>query len=134
MSASTSKSPLGVGLYFIDVLACLLFCLTLALVSARFGRETSLAIELPELAGAEVPGAALSAVSLAVRGVGPDAQIFLEGEPIGLDALEARLRASPPPAVVVRSETTMLAQVIAAAHDAGVTDIQLAYEQARGER
>ena len=35
---SAPSSPLGLGLYFIDVLACLLFCLTLALVGARFAR------------------------------------------------------------------------------------------------
>ena len=42
----TRRSPLGSGLYFIDVLACLLFCLALALVGARFGNEHSVEIEV----------------------------------------------------------------------------------------
>ena len=42
---SAARAPLGAGLYFIDVLACLLFCLVLVLVGARFGREQSVEIE-----------------------------------------------------------------------------------------
>ena len=42
----------------------------------------------------------------------------------------ARLQAAPPPSLVVRSEQSMLAQVIALAHTAGVHDVQVAYEPA----
>ena len=131
---SDSASPLGVGLYFVDVLACALFCITLALAGARFGREASVAIDLPELERSATRGAALSAPSVAVRGAGPAAELFFEGEPVTLEALEARLRAAPPPAVVVRSEESMLSRVIAVAHAAGVSDIQLAYEATTGGR
>ena len=129
MSAATS--PLGVGLYFIDVLACLLFCITLALAGARFGREASLEIELPELDASAAAGAVLSAPALSVRGAGDEAVIFFEGERVTLADLEARLRAATPLAVVVRSEESALSRVIAVAHAAGVADIQLAYEAAR---
>ena len=66
MSAQSS-SLLGYGLYFIDVLACLLFCITLALVGARFGREQTVAVELPELERAEGPGAELSGSTITLR-------------------------------------------------------------------
>ena len=55
MSAQ-STSLLGYGLYFIDVLACLLFCITLALVGARFGREQSVELELPRIEQSAVEG------------------------------------------------------------------------------
>ncbi len=37
-------SLLGYGLYFIDVLACLLFAITLTLAGARFGHERTVAV------------------------------------------------------------------------------------------
>lgn len=126
MSAPTT--PLGYGLYFIDVLACLLFCITLALAGARFGHEDSVAIELPELDRRGAPGAAVDAVSIAVRGQGDRLELFYRDEPIAIDALERLLRSDPPPAVVVRAEATGLSRVIALAHAAGVPDIRIAYE------
>ena len=48
----------NVSLYFLDVLACLLFCLALALAGAHFGREHSLELELPAATPADAAGAA----------------------------------------------------------------------------
>ncbi len=129
---STSASPLGRALYFIDVLACLLFCLTLALVSARFGREVTVPVELPQLPEpvSEVAGADLTGVTIVLRRAGEAVEVFYEGEPLGFEELGARLTADPPPSVLVRSETSPLARVIGAAHAAGVHDIRLAYEEA----
>jgi len=121
-------TPLGYGLYFIDVLACLLFCITLALAGARFGHEDSVAIELPELGRPGAPGAVVDAASIAVRGQGDRLELFYRDEPIGLEALERELRRDTPPAVVVRAEASGLSRVIALAHAAGVRDIQIAYE------
>jgi len=131
---SARATPLGSGLYFIDVLACLLFCLTLALASARFGSETSVDVDLPELDAAAGAGSALAQQEIALRGAGPDLEVFLDGEALGLAELEARLRAAPPAAVVVRSEESVLARVVAAAHDAGVREIEIAYEAKRTGR
>ena len=39
----------------------------------------------------------------------------------------------PPPSLLVRSEQSLLAQVIALAHTAGVHDVQVAYEPANQE-
>jgi biopolymer transport protein ExbD len=132
MSAQ-STSLLGYGLYFIDVLACLLFCVTLALVGARFGREQSVPIDLPRLERSAQRGAELPGLELSVRAVGDDLEIYLEGERLGLAELGERLRAAEPPRVVVRSEDSALARVIAVAHDAGVRDIELAYRTAGGK-
>jgi len=132
-----SASPLGVGLYFIDVLACLLFCITLALAGARFGRELSVELDLPKAPASDRGGAELVAPAISVRTERGEPRIYLEDEPLSLAGLEERLRAAPPPSVVVRSEDSVLARVIAAAHAAGVRDIQLAYEAAQprsGER
>ena len=129
---SASASPLGRGLYFIDVLACLLFCLTLALVGARFSREVTVPVELPKLpepAQQEV-GGDLSGSTIVLRGGAEALEVFYDGDPLSLDELAARLAEAPPPSVVVRSETSPLARVIGAAHAAGVHDIRLAYEEA----
>ena len=64
---SARSAPLGSGLYFIDVLACLLFCLTLALVGARFGREQTLEVELPRVDAATPAPAALTGRRIAIR-------------------------------------------------------------------
>lgn len=125
---SASASPLGVGLYFIDVLACLLFCITLALAGARFGHELSVEVDLPKAPSPQRSGAEVVAPAISIRSVQGTSRIYLEDEPLTLAALQERLRADPPPSVVVRSENSMLARVIAAAHAAGVRDIQLAYE------
>ncbi len=133
MSAQSS-SLLGYGLYFIDVLACLLFCVTLALVGARFGREQSVPIELPRVERPAGEGAALSALRIDVRSRGGVPEIFVEDQPVSFDELEARLASAPPPSIVVRSEESALARVIALAHAAGVHDIELAYEAAPARR
>ena len=130
MSAGTS-SLLGYGLYFIDVLACLLFAITLALVGARFGHEQTVAVDLPEMERAPGRGTDLSGPSIVVRSDGDRIRILLEGEPLTLPELAARLRRAPPPSVVVRSEESTLSNVIAVAHAAGVHDIRLAYEARR---
>ena len=131
MSAQ-STSLLGYGLYFIDVLACLLFCITLALVGARFGREQTVALELPHMERTDGGGSDLSGPSIALRGEGEALEIFFDGERVTFDELSAQLEGAPVPAVVVRSEASSLTRVIGIAHAAGVHDIQLAYETARG--
>lgn len=125
---SAGRAPLGAGLYFIDVLACLLFCLVLALVGARFGREHSVPLELPELAASGGSGPSLTEREISLREGADGAQVWLDGEPIGLEELEARLRDELPPAVVVRSETSLLSRVVGIAHASGVREIELAYE------
>jgi len=122
------NSPLSSGLYFIDVLACLLFCLTLALVGARFGREQTVAVDLPRIDAATPGGAALSGRRIAIREREGELQIHLDGERVGFDELEAQLRAAPPASIVVRSEASALARIVAIAHAAGVRDIELAYQ------
>jgi biopolymer transport protein ExbD len=125
---SASSSPLGLGLYFIDVLACLLFCITLALVGARFGRETTVPVELPRIDAPESAGAGLEGTDVVVRNRDGVTEFFLGDEPVDFATLEARLRAAPPLSIVVRAEASAVARVIGAAHAAGVHDIQLAYE------
>ncbi len=129
---STSGSPLSFGLYFIDVLACLLFCIPLALVGARFGRERIVELELPELPRDAHAGSDLSGPTISVRNVGDRVEVYLDGEAVTLDVLEVRLRAAPPSSVVLRSEASPLSGVIAIAHAAGVRDIRLAYEAGTG--
>jgi biopolymer transport protein ExbD len=129
----SSPSPLGLGLYFIDVLACLLFCLTLALVGARFGREVSVPLDLPQLPRSAAAGSDISGAAIVVRSTDGGLEFFYEDERVSFQELEARLTAAPPPSVIVRSETSAVARVIGAAHAAGVRDIRLAYEMARGE-
>jgi hypothetical protein len=123
---------LGSGIYFIDVLACLLFCVVLALVGARFGSERSVTIDLPALEPNRQSGADLAGASLQVRTRDGRTEILLGEETLGLDELGQRLRSAPPPALVVRAEDSDLARVIAIAHAAGVHDIELAYEVRRG--
>ncbi|MBW2270549.1 MAG: hypothetical protein JRH16_18440 [Deltaproteobacteria bacterium] len=127
----SSASPMALGLYFIDVLACLLFCLTLALVNARFGREVTVPVELPRLVSDAATGMDLASVEVVLRASPGGVEAFYDSEPIALDALAARLAAEPPAALVVRSEQTPLTRVIGAAHEAGVHDIQLAYDAAK---
>lgn len=131
---SAAASPLGRGLYFIDVLACLLFCLTLALVTARFGRETTVPVDLPDLPGApESAGADLPGAVVTLRQGAAGVEIFLDGEPVAPADLAARLREAPPASLTVRSEASPLARVIGAAHAAGVHDIRLAYDEVAAE-
>ena len=131
--SARSTSLLGYGLYFIDVLACLLFAVSLALVGARFGHEQTVPIELPRAERSDAVGSDVPQVSIAIRSSQDGPEIFLGEERLALDALEARLREAPPPAVVVRSEASTLSRVIAIAHGAGIRDIQLAYEVEREE-
>ena len=132
---SASAAPMGRGLYFIDVLACLLFCVTLALVGARFGgREVTVPVELPKLPDAETSaaGADLSGATIVLKSSPDGAELYYDGEPLDFEALAARLAEATPPSVVVRSEASPLARVIGSAHAAGVHDIRLAYEEAEG--
>jgi hypothetical protein len=125
---SAPATPLGYSLYFIDVLACLLFCITLALAGARFGHEDSVAIELPDLDRSGATGSALDAPSISVKGEGEGLELFYRGERIVMGALERELQRDPPLSIVVRAEATGLSRVIALAHAAGVADIRIAYE------
>ena len=129
MSAQSS-SLLGYGLYFIDVLACLLFCVTLALVGARFGRERTVELALPELERSAGAGSDLTGTTIALRSDGDALELTLDGEVVGWDELAERLARAPVPSVIVRSEASSLTRVIAIAHTAGVHDIQLAYATA----
>jgi hypothetical protein len=129
----SAPSPLGLGLYFIDVLACLLFCLTLALVGARFGREVSVPLELPRLQRSAAAGSDIAGAAIVVRATEGGFEFRYEGERMSFQQLEKLLNAAPPPSVIVRSETSAVARVIGAAHAAGVRDIRLAYEVASGE-
>jgi hypothetical protein len=122
-----SSSLLGYGLYFIDVLACLLFCVTLALVGARFGNERTLEISLPEIERSEGTGSDLTGTTITLRVDGDQLELTLDGEAIALDDLGEHLSAAGTPAVVVRSEASSLARVIGIVHGAGVHDIRLAY-------
>ncbi len=125
---------MGVGLYFIDVFACTLFCLTLALVGARFGHEATVPLDLPRMGASASSGSDLSGPSIALRLREGEVELFFEDEPVSFEELEQRLRAAPPPSVVVRSEQSALARVIGVAHAAGVHDIRLAYETARAAK
>ena len=126
MSAQSS-SLLGYGLYFIDVLACLLFCVTLALVGARFGQEHTVELALPELERSAGTGSDLTGTTIALRTEGDEFELTLDGEVVSWEELVLRLEAAPVPSVVVRAEASSLTRVIAIAHSAGVHDIQLAY-------
>jgi len=125
--SAQSSSLLGYGLYFIDVLACLLFCVTLALVGARFGQEHTLELALPELERSAGTGSDLSGTTIALRTVDDEFELTLDGEIVSWEELSLRLEGAPVPSVVVRAEASSLTRVIAIAHSAGVHDIQLAY-------
>jgi biopolymer transport protein ExbD len=128
---SESKAPLGFGLYFIDVLACMLFSITLALAGARFDQVEHVSVQLPPMERSEASLDAapeLAAQSITLRQEEGNMQIYLGEDPVTLDTLTRRLESAPPPAVVLRSEQSLLAQVIAVAHSAGVHDVQVAYE------
>jgi hypothetical protein len=124
---------MALGLYFIDVLACLLFSLTLALVGANFRRETTVPLELPRMPEVAAPGADLPSATIALRDGAEGPELFYDGEPVTVEELGARLAAEPPPSVVLRAETSLLTDVIGLAHAAGVLDIQLAYARAKHE-
>ena len=79
MSAPVRGRLGGVGLYFIDIFACTLFCLSLALVGARFSRETAIEIELPEASRASNAGRVVGAptpVAVTLRSAEGRTQIF----------------------------------------------------------
>ena len=98
MSAQSS-SLLGYGLYFIDVLACLLFCVTLALVGARFGQEHTVELALPELERSAGTGSDLSGTTIALRTVDDEFELTLDGEVVSWEELALRLEAAPVPSV-----------------------------------
>jgi hypothetical protein len=125
--SAQSSSLLGYGLYFIDVLACLLFCVTLALVGARFGHEHTVELALPELERSAGTGSDLTGTTIALRTDGDALELTLDGEVVSWDELTLRLEQAPVPSVVVRTEASALTRAIAIAHTAGVHDIQLAY-------
>ena len=100
----SAPSPVGFGLYFIDVLACLLFCLTMALVGARFGREQTVAVDLPRIERSDRSGPDLASRTISLRSEGEQLEVFLGEARVSLEELEARLRSEPPPSVVVRAE------------------------------
>jgi biopolymer transport protein ExbD len=131
---SGNGSPVGYALYFIDVLACLLFCIVLTLVGARFSRETMVPVDLPELAGAAGLAGQPNAVSVTVREEEGAARFYLEERPISFEALGEVFRRDAPPTVRIRAEATPLARVIGLAHESGIHDIELAYETRRHER
>jgi biopolymer transport protein ExbD len=122
---------MALGLYFIDVLACLLFCLALALVGANFRRETTVPLELPRLPAGAAAGPDLQGVSIALRDGADGPELFYEGEPVTVEDLAERLATATPPSLVLRAETSVLTEVIGLAHAAGVHDIQLAYVRAK---
>ncbi len=134
MSApANGGSSMSLGLYFIDVLACLLFCLSLALVGASFRRETIVPLELPRMPEGAAPGPGLSGVAIALRDGEAGPELFYDGTPVTVAELAERLAAAPPPSLALRAETSLLTQVIGLAHAAGVHDIQLAYARAKSE-
>ncbi len=134
MSApANGASSMSLGLYFIDVLACLLFCLSLALVGASFGRETTVPLELPRMPEGAAPGPDLSGIAIALRQGEAGPELFYDGTPVTVGELAERLAAAPPPSLVLRAETSLLTEVIGLAHAAGVHDIQLAYARAKIE-
>lgn len=128
---SASKAPLGFGLYFIDVLACMLFSITLALAGARFDRVERVSVQLPAMERTDTSldsAPELAAQSITLREEEGSMRVYLGEDPVTLEALTERLAAAPPPAVVLRSEQSVLAQVIGIAYGAGVHDVQVAYE------
>lgn len=126
---STASAAPGFGLYFIDILACMVFCLTLALVSARFGRETTVEIALPELEGASPAHDELTAPSISLRNeAGGVTRFYWEQEVVSLATLRERLAGGGFERVVVRVEESPFTEVVASAKAAGVHDIDIAYE------
>jgi len=125
----SARSPVGFGLYFIDVLASLLFAITLALSSARFSHETTVPVKLPELAGQAGRDPAPETVSVTIRREHGRARYYLEDHALSFEALAARLRAAPPAALRIRAEETALGRVVGLAHESGIHDIELAYEK-----
>jgi len=124
----SARSPVGFGLYFIDVLASLLFAITLALASARFSHETTVPVNLPELAGEAGLEAAPESVSVTIRREDGRPRYYLDDRPLSFEALGERLRAASPAALRIRAQETALGRVIGLAHESGIHDIELAYE------
>ena len=125
---------IGYAVYFIDVLACMLFCLVLALVGARFGREQTVELDLPQMERSAAAGSDLVGREVALLGEGARLRVLLDGEPLGVRELESRLREARPPSIVLRMERSALSDVVAAVHAAGVAEIRLAYEARGGAR
>lgn len=126
---SGNASPVGYALYFIDVLACLLFCIVLTLVGARFSSETMVPVDLPELARSAGIAGEDEALSVTLREEAGETRIYLGDHPVSFQALGDAFRRAPNPTVRIRAEETPLARVIGLAHESGVHDIELAYEE-----
>jgi len=124
MSFTTTPS---FGLYFIDIFACVLFCLTLALVGARFGRETTLPVSLPQIQKAQGEIGDLPEATLTLR----EGLVYWQDELVPEDDIEARLIAEAPPALVLRMEASAFTRALAAARAAGVFDVRVAYDVAK---
>ncbi len=130
----SGSSPVGYALYFIDVLACLLFCIVLTLVGARFSTETTVLVDLPDLAGSAGVAAEPDALSVTVLEADGTTRFYLEDEAVSFEELRERLRFAAPETVRIRSEETALARVIGLAHESGIGDVELAYETRGGSR
>ncbi|NNL68176.1 MAG: biopolymer transporter ExbD [Myxococcales bacterium] len=126
---SGNGSPVGYALYFIDVLACLLFCITLTLVGARFSSETMVPVDLPELAPTAGTVGRDEAISVTLREERGEVRFYLGDRAVSFQALGDAFRREPKPTVRIRAEETALARVIGLAHENGVHDIELAYER-----
>jgi len=129
---SSASAPPGFGLYFIDILACMVFCLTLALVSARFGHETAVEVSLPQLEGASPTHGELTAPAISLRS-DPEGEtrFYWERERVTLETLRERLEHGAFERIVVRMERSPFTEVVSSARAAGVQDIDIAYELQR---
>jgi len=123
----SAHSPSSYGIYFVDILACVLFTVTLSLVSAHFGRETQVPIALPELAQAGPAPAGVPPVPITVREEDGVTHLYWQGDAVSVEELRQRLAREHPPAVEVRMEASPLTRVLAAVHTAGVEDVRVAY-------
>ena len=134
--AGRAGASAGVTLYFIDIFACTLFCLSLALVGARFSREHAIEIELPTAAESRSVNArramgAVTPIAVTLRASQGRTEMFWEDEPITQAGLRERLAAAQPEELLFRLEASEFTQAVALAQDAGVRDIQIAYETPR---
>ena len=115
------------GIYFIDIFACVLFALTLTLVSARFGRETHVPIDLPETSSQGAAPAEVTPVAITLRDEEGQTRVYWNDETISDDELIARLDRTHPPAIEIRMDASPLTHVLAAVQEAGIEDVRVAY-------
>ncbi|NRA00468.1 MAG: hypothetical protein HRU01_28615 [Myxococcales bacterium] len=124
---NTGSRGTNVSLYFLDVLACLLFCLAIALAGAHFGREHSVDLELPVATPTEASGESLGSTEIHVWMEEGVEIIELDGVRMSAVDLERALRATAPGSVLIRATASPLSRVVGFAHAAGVRNIELAY-------